>query len=258
MPTWPRPHFEPSNHHADLALVLYTAARIDGLSVSLSRHGVPQDTVRFPFRLDHYSRSDSPLLFSELDDEPLLSLAADEGLDLEVLRATQHQILMRLRLPDPPDADHLRVGWGLARAICDTVDVYGILDLHARGWWSPVRLQSVEPEAPMQIRSEVSTALVRSPAGDFGHVVHTHGLRKFARPDLVLPHLTLEQALRADEVLYTVARHLASGARIHPSQPVVAGRFSGVAEAYLAGVNGPALNLNNGALVLLPEDRVQM
>ncbi|MFK7928663.1 MAG: hypothetical protein AB8H79_10785 [Myxococcota bacterium] len=258
MPTWTRPHFQTSNKLADVAIVVYTSLGLDGLSASVSRHGVPDDTARFPFRLDHYTRTDSPLLFTELKDDSLLSLAKDEGLNIDVIKRVEHQILLRLKLPDPKDCNHLRVGWGLVRAICDATTVHGVLDLHAQRWWTLERLRDTAPDGEMEIRNEVSTALLPSNHPTFARVRHSRGLRKFARPDLVLPNLTLPQALEADEVLYSLARYMAKGANLTPGQPIVVGGFRGTAEPYVANVNAPMIALNNRALVVMPEGRTQL
>ena len=252
---WSRPHFEPGGPDAHVVLVAFTDVELAGLTVSRSRHGVPDAAERYPIRLDDVVRVDAPAQFSELEDEALLALADDEGLDVDALRAASRQVRMVLSMPDPEDCEYLRLAWSFARAVCEAVPVHGVLDRHARRWWTSARLAALppDPESLPDLSREISTLLLTEPDPRFGHVCHTLGLRKFGRPDLVIAGLSVQHGTMAADLLHELARRQALGERLRPGQRLSWGWFSGRVEALRPGVNVPALHLDNAGLVLRPD-----
>jgi len=252
MPSWSRPHFVPGGGDAQVVLAVFTDTPVTGLTVSRSRHGVPDDAASIPARMDDLTRDQAPHLFNELDDAALLALASDEGLPTERLAASTRQVCIVITVPDPEDCLYLQLAWGFARALCDAVQVHGVLDRHARRWWSSERLLAGS-NLGLDPQRELSTLLLVDPDPRFGHVCHTRGLRKFGRPDLILPGLSVQHGSMAADVLHAIARPLVFGAALHPDQRVQQGWFSGTVQAYVPGRNAPPIDLDNHGLVLVPD-----
>lgn len=255
MRSWKRPRWVEGGGDAHVSMSVFTTGEITGLTVSRSKHGIPDDAARFPTRIDYYARHLRPDAFEELESDAVLALAEQDGFDVDVLRLAQHCMVIDLPMPDPPDAEHLRAVWAYARAMCDVIGVFGILDRHAARWWSPQTLGEIPVNASFDPRREISVIFETTPNPRFGHVCHTRGLRKLGRPDLVLTHLTRRHADLAGQVLHDVAARLALGSIVRPGDELELRLGSGTTSNYVAGGNAPQLHLNNRALVLSTEGR---
>jgi hypothetical protein len=255
MRPWKRPKYVEGGGDAHVSIAVFTTREVTGLTVSRSRHGIVEDAARYDTRIDYFGRDERPDRFEELESPAVLGLAESDGLEVESLASAQHQMAVELAMPDPPDAEHLRLVWGYVRALCDAVPVLGILDRHAARWWTPAMLQAIPVSAAFDPRREVSVIFETSPRRQFGHVCHTRGLRKFGRPDVILTDLTERHADLAGQVLHELAAHLAIGAIVEPGDELVLRLGAGKVSAYVAGGNAPQLNLNNRGLVLSSDGR---
>ena len=255
MRPWKRPRYVPGGGDAHVSFAVYTTAEVTGLTVSRSKHGMPEDANRFPTRIDYYWRIERDDRFAELESPAIMALADQEGLDTDVLRNAQHQMTIDLPMPDPDDAEHLRAVWAYVRALCDSVEVLAILDLHAARWWTPETLAAVPVNGSFDPRREISVIFETTPDPSFAHVCHTRGLRKLGRPDIVLTDLTLRHADLAGQVLHELAAHLALGAIVKPGDELQLRLGAGKASNYIAGGNAPQLHLNNRGLVLSSDGR---
>jgi hypothetical protein len=86
------------------------------------------------------------------------------------------------------------------------------------------------------------------------NLVHTRGMIKFARPDVLAPLLMARPDFGA-RVVRALGQRLADG-EVLPLNTVV--RIDGIprfrAYPYEPDVNAPQVNLNNDGLLLLPDD----
>ena len=62
---------------------------------------------------------------------------------------------------------------------CATLDVY------AANWLSGAIVASLPPDRPFTLHREVSLIAETEPTPGFGHAVHTRGMMKVGRPDLI-------------------------------------------------------------------------
>lgn len=255
MPIWSRPQHSPGGSDAQVALIAYTTGPLAGLSVSRSRHGVPEDAHRFPMRLDHHSREDAPQRFEELDDAEIMARARMDQpvLDLDALRRARHQVRLELTMQDPDDLEYLRACWAFMRAVCDAVPVMGLLDVHASRWWTPDALRGIPTGASFDVGREVLYAFETRADPTFGHVAYTRGMRKFGRPDVILTHRRSSQREHAGRVLAAVARAMALGARPKAGHAIALPGLSGVVESWVPDGNAPELPIRNAGLVFIDE-----
>ena len=89
------------------------------------------------------------------------------------------------------------------------------------------------------------------PTPRFGHALHTRGMIKFARPDLVTG-VPPERVSEVAAMINSVAGRLADGAVLEPGQVLNRGGRAMRVLAYQPGRNAPELELNNDALLLGP------
>jgi hypothetical protein len=85
------------------------------------------------------------------------------------------------------------------------------LDVYAGTWRPGGAVAERAPDRPFVITSEISVIFERQPVPGFGHPVHTRGMTKFARPDLIagVPADRISDTAR---ILNHLAAMLADGA----------------------------------------------
>jgi len=121
----------------------------------------------------------------------------------------------------------------------------------AANWLPGSDVAALPPNRPFRIQQEVSLIAESEPVSGFGHPVHTRGLIKFGRPDLVagVPADRIEETGR---ILNHLAHLLAEGHVLAAGQHL---RFDGqrslTVAAYIPDDTTPELNLNNDALLLV-------
>ena len=93
--------------------------------------------------------------------------------------------LVRATVADPADHLHLQGAWALARWLVARGAV-AVLDVFALRWHPAAALAAHDVAAPLDVRREVTiVAETTAAAGAPYRVVHSRGLRKVARPDVV-------------------------------------------------------------------------
>jgi hypothetical protein len=111
---------------------------------------------------------------------------------------------------DPFDLGYLQAAWGLARWLCARGATV-VLDAHATRFWPAEAVAAQPTGAAFDVRRELTMVVETRPTpGLGGHVVHTRGLVKLARPDLVTVVAAGDTA-RAAEALWRIAARLADG-----------------------------------------------
>jgi hypothetical protein len=127
-----------------------------------------------------------------------------------------------VEVDDPADLTHLQLAWAVAASLA-RAGAGAVLDLHAAHWLTGAAVAALPPDRPFTVQNEFTTTAETRPASGFGHPVHTRGLAKVARPDLVtgVPATRIEHT---DRILNHLSRLLANGAVLTPGQRL---RFDG-------------------------------
>jgi len=166
------------------------------------------------------------------------------------LDAATHCYTVRVDLDDPADLTHLQLAWAVATALSGK-GCFAVLDAHAGHWLDGAEVAELPADRPFVVQREVSLTAETTATPGFGHAVHTRGMRKFARPDLIT-------GAPADRIEYTamvlshLARMQAEGALLTEGQVF---RFDGSHTVQLVAYEPdgrvPQVNLNNDGLLLL-------
>ena len=249
IPPWTRPRFEPTSARADVLLVaLADRDVLDGNSLTIGP-GVPRSAPVADLKLQSHHYHNSPDRIDAYRTGALRNIAQKSLSDPARLDAVTHLYDIRIEIDDPADLTHLQLAWavaaGLVRAGCHT-----ILDAHAITWLDGYRVAALPADRPFALGDEIGIVAETDPTPGFGHAVHTRGMHKFARPDLIT-------GVPADRIEYTgkVLNHLAGllaeGAVLRPGQIL---RFDGditiELEAYRPDGNGPEVHLNNEGMLI--------
>ena len=178
-------------------------------------------------------------------------MAASELPDAARLDAARYCHSVAARVADPPDHGHIQAAWAAARWLVARGS-FAVLDTHAGRWHGGDQVAGLDAERPFDVGTEVTIVFETDRTPGFGHVMHTRGMAKFARPDL----MTATEPGTADQaaqVIFHLSRSLADGDTVSPGQNVdVDGRREYTLVAYQPGVNAPQVHLNNEGYLLEP------
>lgn len=233
-----------------MALVAFSAdplnpdARLDA-----RRFGMPGHPSVQELDVRSHARDDDPGWFDDWHTGALAAIAERDLPDPAVLRAARHCHLVRLEVDDPADLGHLQVAWAVAGWLISQGS-YAVLDAHAHRWHSGAAVAALAPDRPFVLDAEAG--IVVETGDGPGLAVHTRGMAKFARPDLIGMPERSERDLMA-QVLWRLARLSADGADIPVGQRM---RFDEqhafTTVGYQPDVNAPQVNLNNDGLLIVP------
>lgn len=240
---WTRADTRPTGRLADVALVVFHQGPLAAAEpLSLAQYGAPSRAA--VDRVDVTAIQD-PSWLSGWRAGGIRNVAVDAlGPALATLDAADQCHFVRAQILDPFDLTHLQAAWAIARWLVGRGATV-VLDAFALRFHTAAAVQAQDVAAPFDLEREVTVVFEKEPlAAQLGHVVHTRGLGKLARPDLVALVDPARAAATAD-VLRAIARQLADG-----FMPVPGGRAPRVEAAHALiplppGSLADQLHLNN-------------
>ena len=255
VPVWPRPHFVAGGGPADVTLFVFSQVGVDGTTLQLKTraHGVPESGLPEGVDVQTVARADAPEWVDGFFAPALMALAErDLGWKGRPPVEPTAVHVVKVTAEDPGDLSHIQAAWALARAFLDTGG-FALLDAHAQAWLSPLALRERPVDVPMRMADEVSIVFETEPEHGFGHLMHTRGMLKFGRPDLIVVGIPPKHGVRIADIVNQLAERLALGARLDPLDTVELEALGMLrADRYIPGENAPELHLNNDGLVLVP------
>ncbi len=260
VPLWTRNDPSPAERTAEVMLVCFAVAPLaDGVKLVAKDFGLPS--------LESVDLIDASIVERESNEEwfdgwrtgALRAVAEkDLGKSLAALDEADLAVVLKATLDDPPDFGYLQACWGLARwFVARGASV--VLDAFAARFWRGEVLAKKPLTAGLDIRHEINMIFetdVTEP--NEGHCLHTRGLGKLARPDLVTV-VRREDADPVAEVMWQLAELIATGANPAPGLLVELPnkqRF----RLSRPRSSDPAhrLGLSNDALMLLDENKERL
>jgi hypothetical protein len=255
VPVWPRPHFVVGGGAADVTLFVFSQVGVNGTTLSLKTraHGVPEGGLPDGVDVQTVARADAPEWVDGFFAPALMALAErDLGWPGRPPVEPTAVHVVKVTSEDPSELRHIQGAWALARAFLDTGG-FALLDAHAQAWLSPGQLRDRPVDVPMRMADEVSIVFETEPSHGFGHLMHTRGMLKFGRPDLVVVGIPPKHGVRIADIVNQLAERLALGARLDEGEFVELETLGTLrADQYVPGENAPELHLNNRGLVLVP------
>ena len=251
-PPWTRSAFSPGGGPGRVFLVLFSEQ--PGLAsppISRARHGVASVEPLKHLEVAVVGADQAPEWIRGWTEGPLRNLA-DRALGDDALRLPGVKSCVRINgeVPDPADLTHLQLMWGLARAFLEN-GCFAVLDAHQARWFPGKDVMEWAPDRAFELGREVSVIFETDASPGYGHVVHTRGLAKFGRPDLLMLGAKPEDADLAGRRLDALATRLAMGERLVPGATLETLGGTALLEEYRPGANAPDVQLNNDGLMLL-------
>jgi hypothetical protein len=210
---WQRSEQGSTGRPADVVLIAFhRGALADEVPLAAARFGLPGRAHAELCDIRAHAGADAPEWLDGFRQGALRTIA-ERQLDaagLARLDAADACVTVRATVLDPFDLGYLQAAWGIARWLCAR-GAGVVLDARATRFWSGARVAEVAADAAFDVRREISLiAETDATAGLGGHVVHTRGLLKLARPDLVTV-VAREDVDAAADVLWRLAAREAAG-----------------------------------------------
>lgn len=219
------------------------------LPLSRARHGVPEGDGMKAVGVATIAREQAPEWFDGFFAEPGAAIARGELGDEVFASVAKSAFVHRIdaSIVDAPDLGYLQAAWALARCACDA-GAGAVLDAHAIRWWSREKVKSWPLEGGFDVDREITLVLETEPEPGIGQLLHTRGMAKLARPDLVIAIQDPADSERLGRALRELARRAATGIAFEPDTRTVAEQQRLEIVAYAKEM--PDLGLNNEGLLL--------
>ncbi|HZN74586.1 MAG TPA: hypothetical protein VFC00_23205 [Micromonosporaceae bacterium] len=248
---WPRPAFRATGRRAAISLIAFADENVLGTGGELVLRSIVPTTApidALDLRIHQYA--DSPEWIDGWRTGAPRNIATKQLEDLDRLDAAPWCYSINVEVDDPVDLSHLQLAWAVASTLA-TSGSFAALDAYACHWLRGLDVAALSPDRPFVIQREVSLIAETEPTPGFGHAVHTRGMLKFARPDLItgVPADRIEET---GQILNHLARMLAEGQVFELGQRL---RFDGgrslTVAAYAPDASTPEVHLNNDGLLLV-------
>jgi hypothetical protein len=242
---WPRPFHEPSGLTASVRLYAFGTIPLGPAPLALGEHGAPDAAAVALLGIAEHSRADDPAWFDAFRSGALGAVARlSLGDAVAALDAADRCVEITAAIDDPPDLAHLQAAWAAASA-CVERGASCVLDLQQARWFAAAEVRP--PGASFELGREVTLVP--------GAALHTRGLAKVARPDVVVPRVDEASHEAVAFLLNRIATGFVAGHVVAAGTGVArpgGGRY--VVEAYVPGENAPDVGLANVGIVLRAEE----
>ncbi|MFZ5446346.1 MAG: hypothetical protein ACOZQL_40540 [Myxococcota bacterium] len=248
IPTWQRSAFQPGGAPNVFQLFCFSSGPLADVPLSASRFGLPAGEVMKSVEVRELPRSIDAGWFDAFRQGSLRAIAAQAlGGDLSALDAATQLTAVLISRPDAADLAHLQAGWAVAKwLVARGVSV--LLDAQTNRFWKGEDVADWPAVRPFALSTDVNVVVEAEPTSPRA-TIHTRGLQKFGRPDLVVLDVPGERWDAVAGLVRVVAANLADGAVFTPGQQLTVGadtlRFSRFEAA-----PGAELHLNNDALLI--------
>jgi hypothetical protein len=181
---WPRPAFLPSDQPTEIFFVAFGKAPLRELPLSRSLFGLPDVQLVEKLDVREHQRALSREWFENWWGGAFGKIAQqDLGEQLPLLTESDLCHTLSFDLPDQPDLSPQQTIWGLVRWLCAR-GVHVVLDVHAMRFRTRAEVEALS-FAGADLERDVKLVFETDPTQGPLHLMHTRGLCKFARPELM-------------------------------------------------------------------------
>jgi len=208
--TWPRPYFRAGKQPTKIFFVCFAKAPLAEVEPTRARFGLPSADLAKQVVVREHRRAAGRTWFEDWWSGAFGAIAAqDLGDDLPLLTTSDVCYTLSLELPDQGDLAPLQSVWGIARWLCAR-GASVVLDVHAFRFRTRADVDALTFDES-DVQRDVKLVLETDATSDGLHLLHTRGLCKCARPEL-LCFIQQEDAALMGRVMNQLARTLLEGA----------------------------------------------
>lgn len=216
--------------------------------MSAARYGLPTPKAMEQVEVRELPRELDSAWFDGFRSGSLRAVAAEAlGGDLSALDTATQLTAVLISRPDASDLTHLQAGWATAQWLVDR-GVSVLLDAQTNRFWKAEEIADWPASRPFALSTDVNVVVEGEPTAPTANL-HTRGLQKFGRPDLVVWDVPAARWDAVAGLIRALAARLADGAVVAPGSMVTLGEQTFRCSAY-APTEKVDLHLNNDALVL--------
>lgn len=207
---WPRPYFKATAQNSKIFFVCFGRAPLQEVPLDRARFGLPDPEIARQVDLREHPRDQGREWYEGWWHGAFGVIAQqDLGEDLPLLLTSNVCYSIGLELPDRADLVPAQTVWALSRWLCAR-GASVVLDVHAFRYRTRAEVESLS-FAEADVTRDVKIVLESEPTRDELHLMHTRGLCKFARPEL-MALIRPDDAGLLGRVLNQIARTLMEGA----------------------------------------------
>jgi hypothetical protein len=207
---WPRPYFKATTGISKLFFVCFGRAPFSEVTLDRTRFGLPDAELAKRVELREHLRAQGREWYEGWWHGAFGAIAQqDLGEDLPLLVTSNVCYSLGLELPDRADLVPAQTVWALARWLCAR-GASVVLDVHAFRYRTRADVEALS-FGESDVARDVKIVLESEPTRGDQHLMHTRGLCKFARPELVAL-VRPDDAGLLGRLMNQVARTLMEGA----------------------------------------------
>lgn len=207
---WPRPYFKRGEAQTELFFVCFGNAPLAEVELSRQRFGLPSRELLERVEVLEHQRAAVTAWFEGWWTAAFGAIARrDLGEQLSTLTATDVCYTLSLKLEDRADLAPQQTIWGLSRWLCER-GASVVLDVHAFHFRTRAEVAALSFESS-DVERDVKLVFENQPTEGGLHLLHTRGLCKFARPEL-LCYIQPGDVELMGRVMNQLARSLMEGA----------------------------------------------
>jgi hypothetical protein len=208
---WPRPYFTAGDLPTKIFFVCFAKAPLAELPLDRARFGVPSEQLLQRVDVREHRRAAEREWFEGWWGGSFGVIAErDLASDAALLTGSDLCVSLRLELPDQGDLGPLQTLWGISRWLCAR-GASVVLDVHAFRFRTRQSVEALD-FAGSDVQRDVKIVLETDPTREGLHLLHTRGLCKLARPEL-LCFIRPDDADVMGRFVNQIARTLMEGAQ---------------------------------------------
>jgi hypothetical protein len=178
--------------------------------MSAARFGLPAPEVMKEVEVRELKRELDPAWFDGFRSGSLRAVATQAlGGDLSALDSATQLTAVLIARADAPDLAHLQAGWAVAKWLVER-GVSVVLDAQTNRFWKAADVADWPANRPFALSTDVNIVVEAEPTSPSA-TIHTRGLQKFGRHDLVVRDVPGERWDAVAGLIRALAAQLADG-----------------------------------------------
>lgn len=249
--TWPRTGFQAGGGRNLFQLFCFSAGPLKAdLPLSASRFGLPTPEAVNLVQVRELTREMDSGWFDGFRAGSLRAVAIGALGDVSALDAATQLTAVMIDREDSADLLHLQAAWATAQwLVARGASV--VLDAQTNRFWRGADVAEWPASRPFALSIDVNVVVEAEPTSPVAHI-HTRGLQKFGRPDLVVRDVPGEQWDLVAALVRALAGQLAMGVVLRAGDRVnIDGKSLSLAAYQPIAADDLHLN-NDGFLLTLP------
>jgi hypothetical protein len=210
IPTWRRATFQPGGALNTFQLFCFSTGPLKGdVPLSAARFGLPDADAMKLVEVRELTREMDSAWFDGFRSGSLRAIATQALGDVSALDSATQLTAVLISREDAADLVHLQAGWAVAQwLIARGVSV--LLDAQTNRFWKAADVADWPATRPFALSADVNIVVEAEPTSPSA-TIHTRGLAKFGRADLVVRDVPGEKWDAVAGLVRALAHQLADG-----------------------------------------------